>query len=160
MALDLGAQSVEDSDGALYGTVRLTRGNMGIGLSGTRYFERAPALDGSDTIHMNIWSMTFAGRGLSTANTGLWFDGGIGGATSNEFESMMGATVGARLEHALSSSLSVEGSVRYFVLEDGMRAQEVRAAVSASYVTLGYRVFSFNVGSRLHGPEFGLSLRY
>lgn len=142
------------------GSLRMLKGKLGIGLSGRRYVERAPALDGSDTIHMDIWTLVFMGRGYHTDRTSLWLNGGIGGSKSNEFESLTGATVGVRLEHALLSSVSVHGSARYFILEQDMRARELHAGVSISYIRFGYRLFSFDVGQRLQGPEFGVSLQF
>jgi hypothetical protein len=72
----------------------------------------------------------------------------------------MGPTVGAELEHMFTPSLRASGSARYYVLEHDMRASELRAAVGASFLSLGYRVFRFNVGPALRGPEVGVALRF
>jgi hypothetical protein len=158
VALSLGLQSVKDSDGATMGSLRITRGILGVGIAGTRYYEDVPAMD--ETIYMNVWSLSAVARLLRSGNTELWVSGGVGETSSNQFERIMGPTVGAELEHVLTSSLRVGGSARYYVLEHDMRASELRAAVSASFLSLGYRVFRFNVGPALRGPEFGLSLRF
>jgi hypothetical protein len=158
VALSLGLQSVKDSDGATMGSLRITKGILGVGIAGTRYYEDAPEMNG--TIHMNVWSLSAMARVLRSGDTELWVSGGVGETSSNQFERLMGPTVGAELEHTLTSSLRVGGSARYYVLEHDMRASELRAAVGASVLTLGYRVFRFNVGPALRGPELGLSLRF
>jgi hypothetical protein len=158
VALSLGLQSVKDSDGATMGSLRITKGILGVAIAGTRYYEDAPVMGG--VIHMNVWSLSAVARLLRSGDTELWVSGGVGETSSNQFERIMGATVGAELEHVLTPSLRVGGSARYYALEHDMRASELRAAVSASFLSLGYRVFRFNVGPALRGPEVGLALRF
>lgn len=161
VALDLGLQSVHDSDGAVMIDARVQRRNVGFGFAGTRYFERGQAMDGSDTIYMNVWALTVAFRGFDNGPTQLWLNGGLAGSSSNNFaESLTGGTVGVHLQHAVGRTIKLHGTARYFVLEQSMRASELKAAISASYLSLGYRVFRFNVGVPLYGPEFGLSLHF
>jgi hypothetical protein len=160
LALELGLQSVHDSDGAGMIDARVMRHNLGFGFAGTRYFESGRAMDGSDTIYMNVWALTVALRGFDNGRTQVWLNGGMAGSGSNNFESLTGGTVGVELLHAVGSAIKLRGTARYFVLEQSMRASEVRAAISASYFSLGYRVFRFNVGVPLYGPEFGLSLGF
>lgn len=160
VALSLGVQSVKDSDGATMGSLRVTKGMLGASIAGTRYYENAPAMDGSNTIYMNVWSLSAMARVLRSGSTELWVSGGVGETSSNQFERMMGPTVGAELEYLLTPSLRVGGSARYYVLEHDMRASELRAAVGASFLSVGYRVFQFNVGPALRGPEVGVALRF
>lgn len=160
LALDLGLQSVEDSDRAAAGALRVTVGPLGVNLAGTRYYEDGRALDGSNTITMSVWAVTGLVRAAHHPGTELWLSGGLGGASSTEFESIMGPTLGAMLEHTLTPTLEARGGVRVFVLESGVRASELRASLGASFLEVGYRVFRFNQGPPLHGPEAGLSLRF
>lgn len=159
LTLEVGLQAVDGSDGAGRASAQLSRGVLGIAASAARYFEQAPAMDGTDMIFMDVWSVTIAGRLVRAADSELWVHGGLGGTGSTEFEHIMGPVVGASLVHPLGRSMWLQGSARYFVLEHETRASEVSAGLGVSFLSVGYRVFRFNVGPALHGPAFDLSLR-
>lgn len=158
--MELGLQSVKDSDGAAMGGLHVSKNNVGMGLAATRYFERGMALDGTDMIHMDVWAFTGQMRVVHAAGTELWLSGGISGSDSNNFKPLLGPTLGAELQHTLTSSIMLRGSARYYMLEEGIRASELRANLDAAFLTLGYRVFRFDVGPALRGPEFGVALRF
>ena len=125
-----------------------------------RFLESGQAMDGSDSIYMDVWALTAAVRGYSEGGTELWLHGGLAGTSSNNFEGLRGAVMGMKLTHALNRTLAIGGGARYFLLQEGMRARELKVAISASYLSLGYRVFGFNVGEPLHGPELGLAMSF
>ena len=139
LQLDLGLQSVEDSDGAMLGELRISRGGLGAVFSGTRYFERVGDEFSGQTLYMNVWELAFAARGLASGNTELWISGGLGGTSSNDFEGLTGVVVGARLQHRLTDSLSITSAARYFAFEDEItsvsftRGVQYSVGLSASY---------------------------
>lgn len=160
VSLGLGLHSVEDSDGALVGGVRATLGRFGVDFDGARYIERVPALDGSDSIHMNVWSLGAMLRAFGEGPTAIWLSGGVTGASSSEFQSMVGPVVGIELSHELTRDLVARAGARYLMFDQDMYASELRAAVRASFLSVGYRVFQFEVGPPLRGPEVGVALRF
>ena len=164
MSLKMGLQSVKDSDGAAMAAMRVRSGSFGLAISGTHYFEQAPAADGSDTVYLNIWAITGQARLIDSERSSLWLQGGLSGTTSNNgFEPLLGATLGAEVEHVVNRTIDIYASGRYYVLQEGVHAIELRAGVGLSFLTLGYRTFDFyNVDGSvpLHGPEFGVSLGF
>ncbi|GAB4569506.1 MAG: hypothetical protein Tsb0020_23660 [Haliangiales bacterium] len=160
LEISLAVQTVADSDGALAGGVGLRSGQVGLELAGRHYFESGLAQDGSDVIHMNVWSLTAAAQLLGDKRAQLWVHAGVAGISSSEFESELGATFGATIDYALSSWLGLASDARYYLLAEDLRAGEVQAAVELSILRVGYRAFRFNVGPPLHGPEAGMRLRF
>lgn len=161
VSVDMGVQSVRDSDGAASAGLRVSSGRFGLGIDAIRYFEDTPASDGSDSVYMNLWAITGQGRLLDVGGTSLWLQAGVGGTTSNEFEPLSGAVFGAELAHVVNQNLDLYASARYFILTEEMRASELRAGVGVSFLKLGYRTFAFeDAGEPLHGPEFGLNFGF
>ena len=161
VSIDLGIQSVRNSDGAATAALRVASGRFAIGLDAIRYFEDTPADDGSDSVYMNLWAITAQGRLLDMGATSLWLQAGVGGTNSNNFEALSGAVIGAELAHVVNPNLDLYASGRYFILSEQMRASELRAGIGVSFLTLGYRTFAFeDAGEPLHGPEFGLSFGF
>jgi hypothetical protein len=160
LALSVGLQSVEGSEGAARIDLQLAKGSLGISASMSRYFERGAAMDGSGVVLMDVWAVTAAGRIVHAGESELWIHGGLGGTGSNEFESLMGPVIGSAIVHPLSRSIRLRGDLRYFVLEQATRASEASAGIGVSFLSVGYRAFRFHVGPMLHGPELALTLRF
>jgi hypothetical protein len=157
--LYLGIHSVEDSNGAGVVSLRSSFGASGIELDDIRYFERMA--DG-EYLSMDVWAIGFAHRAMSMGQddrTALWLKGGLAGARS-EGLALLGAVVGAELAHNLSPALGVEASARYFLLQDDIRAIELRAGIAASVLRVSYRMMRFDVGPPLRGPEVGVALSF
>lgn len=160
VSLELGLHPVKDSDGATVGSARLSKGFLGILLSGSHYFEQAPSMTGADQITMNVWTVSGTARLYDSPATEVWIEGGVGGTSSTEFERIMGPALGIQVEHAVTPALGMRGSARYYVLEQDIHASEARASIGVSYFSVGYRIFAFNVGPALRGPEVGVALRF
>ncbi len=158
--LSLAVQAIADSDGALAGGVGLRSGWFGLQLAGRHYFESGVAQDGSDVIHMNVWSLTAAAQPFGSEHAQLWFHAGVAGISSSEFESEVGATFGATIDYALNPWLGLASDARYYLLAEDLRAGEFQAAIELSFLRVGYRAFRFNVGPALHGPEAGMRLSF
>ncbi len=160
--LYLGLQSVDDSNGALSGSIRSSYGSMGIEIDDIRYYERQSAAEGSDYLSLDVWSMSVAYRALAAGpeeRTAVWLKGGLTGSHS-EGLGIFGVVIGAELAHNVGSALGVESSARLFYYQDQIRALELRAGVAASVMRVSYRVMKFNVGPPLQGPEVGVSLSF
>jgi hypothetical protein len=164
IALYLGLHSVEDSDGAAAFSLRTGYGDYGISLSDTSYYERVPGLDGrSDMLRLDVWGITGGYRIAQPGpadTTAIWLHGGLGGAHSSTDVEALGLVLGAEVMHNLSGALGIEASARLFVLQDDIRARELRAGIAASVLRVSYRVLDFNVGPALHGPEVGLAISF
>ena len=161
--LYLGAQTVENSDGAVTGFIHLSHRGLGLGLSNTSYFESVPqteGMEGPTQIRMDMRALSVLARVLDLGHTEVWLHGGIGESRSTEFARLAGPLLGAAVERELSDALAVEGSARHFRLEHDVNATELRVSLKASVLTVGYRSLQFNVGPPLHGPEAGLTLRF
>jgi hypothetical protein len=170
--LFVGAQSVKESDGAIALSTRLSHRGIGFGLASLSFFERSePAgafrpsgqgdVPGAEWIRMDVFSLHVTGRLIDTGATELWLEGGLGGARSNQFETLLGPTAGAELEHRLSGELALVAGARWLFLEHGIRARELRAGVRAAFVHVGYRRLEFvDAGPPLEGPEAGVAFRF
>jgi hypothetical protein len=161
--IDLGfaLHSVDDSDGAAVVSLRVSHGGFGIGVDDISYFEDLPLPDGTTGhIRMDLWTINMAGRIAYSDQTELWLTGGIAGARSTEFESLLGPVVGLAIDHHLGGAVSLQGSARLFFLEEDIDAREYRAGIKASVLTVGYRHLEFNVGPPLQGPEVGVQLSF
>jgi len=160
--LYLGLQSVDDSNGALSGSIRSSYGDLGIEIDDIRYYERQEARDGPDYLSLDVWSMSIAYRVAATGpedRTAVWLKGGLAGANSDGL-GIFGLVVGAEVAHNVGSTVGLESSIRMFSYQDQIRALELRAGVAASIMRLSYRVLKFNVGPPLQGPEVGVSLSF
>lgn len=160
-----GVQSVQGSNGAIAGSLKLRLGELGVGVSNTSYVETAEGADptemqSSSTTRMDMLAFTLDGRILSTADTSVWLEGGIGSSRSTDFRALAGPLLGAAMEHKLVADVGIGVGARHFVLEQDVKATEVRLGFTASLLSLSYRVLQFNVGPALHGPEAGLALRF
>ena len=160
LSLALDVQSVVDSDGSFAGGVGLRIGRIGVDLAGRHYFESVMTQDGTESVHMNVWHLTGAAHITGSARTRVWLHGGVAGVSSSAFDSELGATVGASINHQMSPSLKFTTDARYYWLADYLRASEAQVAVEVSILRLGYRAFLFSVGPPLHGPEAGMRLRF
>ncbi len=172
MELFLGAQSVKGSDHAGDVRVRIHQGPIGFGFTGTRYVESfagPTAVAAGNTsvmqgagVSMDLWSFTLDTRVLRDGSdrTTVWLRGGITGASSTDFEQIFGPTLGVMMTHKLSRTLGLRGSARQYWFEYDVSAREYRAEITASVLSVGYRVLKFNVGDPLHGPTAGLQLAF
>lgn len=160
----VGAQRVENSDGAVRIEVRGQSRWFGFGVEASRYFEQAPGVEGSHDVFLDIWVASGRLRmlvfpGLS-GTTSLWLRGGVVGTNSSQFESLGGFAIGADIEHARGRRFVVRGSARQYFFDPGVRsinARELKLQMDWYHVTLGYRGFAFTgVGEVLHGPEIGV----
>ncbi|HTM19525.1 MAG TPA: hypothetical protein VL172_03425 [Kofleriaceae bacterium] len=157
--LYLGLHSVEGSNGAGVASLRSSFGANGIELDDIRYFER---MDGGDYLHMDVWAIGFAHRTIAMGTreqTALWLKGGLAGANSDGLQ-LLGAVIGAEVDHNLGPALGIEASARYFLYQDDIRALELRAGVAASILRVSYRLMRFDVGPPLRGPEVGVALLF
>lgn len=156
LSVSVGMQSVEGSDGAVSGAIHLRSGGLGLALEGAQYFERGLALDGSDLIRMDVWSLNAAGRVLRIGAGELWVAGGVGGSGSTEFERLMGLVIGGELTHPIGGDMMLRGGARYYVLEQETQIAEAYAHFGVWFLSVGYRALRFNVGPPLHGPQVGV----
>jgi hypothetical protein len=164
VTLYFGLQSVEDSDGSASVMLRTGYDDYGIALSDTSFFERVPQLDGrTGTLRLDVWAITGAYRAVRKSagdSTSLWLHAGLGGASSNTDAQAIGLVLGAEILHNLSGALGLEASARLYILQDDVRARELRAGFAASVLRVSYRSIDFNVGPPLRGPEIGLALTF
>ncbi|WP_428267928.1 hypothetical protein [Haliangium sp.] len=158
--LEAGLQSVEGSDASISGAVRVSKGDLGLFFEGRRYLERGDAMDESGLIHMDVWALAVAGRIVRLGGAEMWVHGGVSGTGSNEFDSLKGPMFGATMRTPVTSSMALRGGASYYLLEQGMRAVEAQAELSVSVLAVGYRMFRFDVGPTLHGPEMGVRVRF
>jgi len=160
LQVDVAVQSVENSDRAAMIDVRAMHGSFGFGASTNSYSERNRLSSEPRHIRMDLWALFGALRLISAPNTHIDLLGGFTGARSNQFEALLGATIGMEFVYGKPDSLSVVASGRYFALDEGIHAYEGRFGLRASYAYLGYRALKFTDAPPLRGPEAGLSLRF
>lgn len=154
--LDFGLHRVDDSDGALYASVRASYDQLGIILSDTAYYEQT----GMETLDLHIWGVGGSYRlNRQAGPTSLWISAGLAGATSDGLQ-LYGGFVGGDLAHRLRGAVGVEAGGRMSLYQDDIRGMELRVGVTASILRLGYRLMELNVGPPLHGPELGLALQF
>lgn len=160
--LFVGVQSVKDSDYAGDVFARVHYGPAGMAFTGSHYVEHLPSEKLGDPIRMNLWSFTFEGRVVSTANqrTQVWLRAGIAGAGSTNFEHIFGPVAGVEASHGVTDGLRLRAAVRQFWFEYDLVAREYRAELTASILSLGYRVLRFDVGVPLHGPMVGIRTNF
>jgi hypothetical protein len=158
--LTIGAHSVVDSDGAVFGELRASKDWIGLGVSGIRYVEHVEDGKREDDVSMYLTAFTISGRVFRHDATELWLDGGLSVVGSSEFDSLLGTALSVRAEHGFNPDLGLRGQVRYYAVEHDVSAWEGWAGVRAWFLQAGYRALKFNVGPPLHGPEAGVSLRF
>lgn len=157
-----GIHSVRDSNGAGAIEARVSHDGFGVEISDIRYYEEIIRNDRMDHVTLDVWNLGFAYRAAvlgAREQTALWLRGGLAGGSSTDLF-VMGASGGAELAHNLSDSMGVSTSARYYVLQDDIRALELKAAVALSVFRAGYRLLDFNVGPPLRGPELGIELSF
>lgn len=153
-----GVHRVDESNGALIGSIRASHGDFGMSLADTMYAEQA----GPDTIELHIWTVGGVWRLLAPTMDqpmAVWVTGGLAGASSDGLQ-LYGLALGVEVERHLGGSLGVEGSARALHYQDDIRGLELRAAIAASLLRLGYRHTKFNTGPALKGPEVGIALAF
>jgi len=164
--LFFGLQSVAGSDYAGDVRARVYQGRLGFAVEATSYFERfdgpnlaamgSTSLPRGEDTRMDMWQVTIDGALLKNKSTTLWLRGGLGAVRSTDFDQIYGPTVGVEVSHKLGRDLSVRSSVRQLWFEYDVSAREYRAELTASILSVGYRVLTFNVGDPLRGPTVGL----
>jgi len=158
----MGLQSVDESNGALSGSIRSSYGDLGIEIDDVRYYERVRTGSGADYLQLDVWSMSVAYRAMATGpgeRTAVWLKGGLAGAHSDGL-GIFGLVLGAEVAHNVSENVGIESSARVFSYQDHIRALELRTGVAASILRVSYRLLKFNVGPPLQGPEVGVSLSF
>jgi len=151
-----GAQKVFESDGSL--TLALAVVDQRVRLNGsfTQYYETEMT---GDHISMMVPELTGGVRLGPDGPTRLWVEGGVMYLKTNDphgNSSVTGPSVGARLEHRVSSDLALVGTAEGALLQDGVRAWAGRVGVRFHHVEAGFRVLDLNVGPALFGPELGV----
>lgn len=150
------AQKVIGSDGSLSLALAVVDRRLRLDGSLTQYYETEMtgarvtmlAPEASLGVHLG-----------ADAPTRLWLQTGVmylstndpAGGTSNA-----GPTLGARIEHTVSSDLSFAGTVEAAYLQDGVRGVAGRVGVRFHHVEAALRVLDLNVGPALYGPELGV----
>jgi hypothetical protein len=158
--LTLGAHSVVDSDGALFGEVRLSKDWIGLGVSSIRYVEHVEDGKREDDVSLGLTAFTISGRIFRHDTSEVWLDGGLALNGSSEYDTIMGTAWSMRVEHGFNPDLGLRGQVRYYGFEHDVSAWEGWGGVRAWFLQAGYRALQFNVGPPLHGPEAGVFIRF
>jgi len=154
----VGAQAVEDSDGAFTVEARASYEDFALGARATSYYERRPGVKDAQYIHVDMWWLGGAWRLAHDADFSAWLEAGLAGVDNDGVMSLTGGALGFVLEKDLPGQLGARAAVRRFWFEDDINANEAFAAVTLSLLQVSYRVMDFNVGPALHGPEVGLIL--
>ena len=150
------AQKVIGSDGSLSLALAVVDRRFRLDGSLTQYYETE--MTGA-RVTMLAPEVSFGVHLGAEAPTQLWLQTGVmylstndpAGSTSNA-----GPTFGARLEHTVSSDLSLAGTVEAAWLQDGVRGVAGRVGVRFHHVEAALRVLDLNVGPALYGPELGV----
>ncbi len=148
-----GAAVMQGSGPALSGVLRLRFGGFAVAGGITSFFEN----DGGATTRLDLWRVGGALRLIADDRTELWLDAALAGVYTQPELSMMGVSVGGRLEHRISRSVGLTATGGIVALEHDVDALELGVSARLFFLTVGYRVVDFNVGPPLHGPEVGLS---
>lgn len=161
VAIYAGLQSVDDSDGAGFISLRASHDDLGIVLEESRYWERIRTPDGMDLLTMDVWGIGMTYRVVQSAggDTAVWLRGGLVGANSDGL-AILGAGAGAEVAHNINDNIGIDASIRGLAFEDDIHGIEARAGVAAAVLRLSYRVMKFDVGPALRGPEFGLAFGF
>jgi hypothetical protein len=161
VAFYAGLQSVDDSDGAGFISLRASHGDLGIVLEESRYWERIRTPDGMDLLTMDVWGigMTYRVAQSVAGDTAVWLRGGLAGANSDGL-AVLGAYGGAEVAHNINENIGLDASVRGIAYQDDIHGLEARAGIAAAVLRISYRVLKFDVGPALRGPEFGLAFGF
>lgn len=150
------AQKVIGSDGSLSLALAVVDRRLRLDGSLTQYYETE--MTGAH-ITMLAPEVSLGVHLGADAPTRLWLQTGVmylstndpAGGTSNA-----GPTLGARVEHTVSSDLSLAGTVEAAYLQDGVRGVAGRVGVRFHHVEAALRVLDLSVGPALYGPELGV----
>ena len=157
----LGAHAVVGSDGAGVIDVRVHRDFIGLAVSGVSYFEQVADDKGRmDSVRLDMWAVSLAGRLARAGGTSAWIEGGLGATTSTEYDAIGGLQGGLRVQHEIRPDLELAARARFFGLEHDISAFEAWGGVRAWFLAVGYRSLQFNFGPPLHGPEAGVALSF
>jgi hypothetical protein len=157
LQLTVGAMAVHDSDGAAAFEVGFVHDDFGLVVRGRSFFEEQET---GSTLRLDLGSISAQLRVISSDEAELWLEGGVGGVTTIDDIHAYGGLAGARIERKLFGDLSARVAARYYLLADGVRLLELGAGLQLACIEVAYRVFDFNVGPPLHGPEVGLTLTF
>ncbi len=153
----IGAEDVHESDGAFTLELGIRDRLFRIGGSVTRYYERQ--LDGSQltlTVPALIGGIRIDDGGATRAYLEL----GITGAKTHNDpvmdSSITGGLGGVRVEHALTRSTTLLGTLHEMVFQDHVRAHSGTIGLKWGALQASFRILDFNVGPALYGPELGL----
>lgn len=153
----VGAQKVHDSDGAFSIDAALVDGWARVGGSVTQFFERQA---GRENLTLTVPSFTVGARIDDGGPTRVYLEVGCVGAKTKHDPvmdtSIIGAVAGIHLQHHLGPRLSLVGDAQVMAFEDDVRARAMRVGVKLGVVQASLRVFDFNTGPALYGPEVGL----
>ena len=156
----LGAHAVQGSDGAASLDLRVHRDFLGLSAQGTSYFEQISDKGRTDTVRLDVWSLSPAGRLARAGSTEVWIEGGLGATTSTEYEGVYGVQVALRAQHLITPDLELFGRARFHGMQHDISAFEAWGGVRAWFLAAGYRSLQFNFGPPLHGPEAGVVLSF
>src|SRR5262245_11912107 len=126
--LYLAGQSVVDSNGSLTMEVRGWYEDFGLGVRQTSFFEEAEP----KWLRLDLWTLSAHYRAYAGDRSELWLEGGLGGLRTIDELTSYGPEGGLRVEHPLTPALGVSAEGRGFLLQDGVRALELRAAFRAA----------------------------
>jgi hypothetical protein len=90
----------------------------------------------------------------------LWLEVGAGAYRTIADAHSVGPVVGARVEAGARNLFGAEAAARAFFFTDDVHMYELVAGLRGSVVEVSYRLFQWNVGPPLHGPEIGLQLSF
>jgi hypothetical protein len=157
LELGVGLMSVHDSDGSLAFEIGVSHEDFGLLIRGRSFFEEQET---SSTLRMDLGSITGQFRFIDDPLTNIWLEGGVGGVATIDDIHAYGALAGLRLERRLVGDFILKGAARYYFLADGIRLIELGGGIRLGWIELWYRLFDFNVGPPLHGPEVAVTLRF
>jgi hypothetical protein len=158
LELSLGLMAVHDSDGAAAFEVGFVHDDFGLFVRGRSFFEQQEQT--ASTLRLDLGSITADLRVIASDGAELWLEGGVGGVATIDDIHAYGAVAGGRIERKLFGDVSARAIGRYYFLADDIRLLELAAGFRVSAFDFSYRLFSFNVGPPLHGPEVGITLRF
>ncbi|HKA86122.1 MAG TPA: hypothetical protein VKE22_00600 [Haliangiales bacterium] len=157
LQVSFGVMSVHDSDGAVALEVGFVHDDFGLVVRGRSFFE---AQSTGSTLRLDLGSIQAAFRAISSGEADLWLEGGVGGVATIDDIHAYGAVAGARIERKLFGDVSVRAAAHYYFLADGVRLLELGGGLRLTCIEVAYRLFDFNVGPPLHGPELSLALTF
>src|SRR5262249_28119407 len=153
LELKLGVTKVKDSDGAVFGSLRLTAGRYSLSGSDSAYFE-----SGAEPLELHVWDARGGVRFQPAPATSVWLTAGAGGAHAKHL-ALSGVVAPLEMRHQFHRMFAIEAGARGFLFQDHVSAWEARAGLSVSLFQIGYRVLDFNTGPPLQGPEIAFAFR-